>query len=73
MELHIYNIYIYIYIYIYKNQCPLYSTSCATWTVRVKIVTWERSCLEARVNLKVIFKLMHVSCTGSEPWQALKN
>ena len=28
----------------------MYSTSCTTWTVRVKIIIWERSCLEARVS-----------------------
>ena len=25
-------------------------TSSTTWTVRVKMIIWERSCLEARVN-----------------------
>ena len=28
----------------------MYCTSCTTWTVRVKIIIWEKSCLEARVN-----------------------
>ena len=45
MELHIY-----IYIYIYTVGSEMFCTLCTTWTVRVKIIILERSCLEARVN-----------------------